>query len=62
MPMKTLTDDPYPKYEVLEIKGNGSWCVVVTPTEHGRPYELYGFVSEADARDWIRKEAKRKDP
>jgi hypothetical protein len=51
-----MSGDLYPKYEVQSLEGGGGWSVVVTPSEHKTPYHLYGFVSEAEARDWIRKE------
>jgi hypothetical protein len=55
-----MANDPYPKYEALPLKDGDGWYAVVTPVKHGVPYELYGFVSETEAKDWIRREMNRK--
>jgi hypothetical protein len=47
--------DRYPKYEALPMKDGGGWYVVITP-KHGPVEELFGFVTEAEARAWISKE------
>jgi hypothetical protein len=51
--MLAMSDDPYPKYEALPLNDGGGWYIVVTPTKHGAPFEIYGLTSETEARDWI---------
>jgi hypothetical protein len=48
-----MSDDPYPKYEAFPLKDGGGWYIVVTPTKHAAPYEIYGLASETEARKWI---------
>ena len=47
-----MANNSYPKYEVEPLSGGG-WYVIVTPRQHRAPFEYYGFISEADAQDWI---------
>jgi hypothetical protein len=44
-----------PEYKAFPLKENYGWYVAVTP-KHGGTHEVHGFVSETEARDWIRKE------
>jgi hypothetical protein len=53
LPELAMSDDPYPKCEALPMKDGGGWYIVVTPTKHGAPYEVYGLTSETEALDWI---------
>jgi hypothetical protein len=51
-----MSDDLFTRYEALPLKDGGGWYIVVTPADHGATHEIHGFVSETEARDWIRKE------
>jgi hypothetical protein len=48
----SLRNGRYTKYEARPIKDGGGWYVLVTPKD-GSVQELFGFVTEAQARAWI---------
>jgi hypothetical protein len=50
-----MADDRYPEYEALPLKDSSLWFVSVS-FKHGPAHEVHGFASEAEAREWIRKD------
>jgi hypothetical protein len=49
----------YPSFKGLPVEGGAGSCAVITP-ENGPPEQLYGFTSEARAREWLRRQMQRK--
>ena len=50
-----MAGERYRAFRVLPVKDGGGWYVVITPKD-GPVQELFGFVTEAQARAWIHNE------